>query len=896
MRVLRPPATVIGSDGTEIIPGRLVVRFRPATSELERISVHQLMSARGAVGAHKLRSIGRDVDLVDVTGATSPEQASALYRSDPRVESAEPDGMVYLTDVPNDPYLAYQWGLASLQAPAAWSTTHGSSSVYVAVIDSGIYDESSTFVAPDGAVGHPDLRGKVVARRDFVGAGYTDDDNGHGTHVAGIIAASTNNGIGVAGVGYNTRLFAAKACYSTGSCPTSAVLSATYWAADNGAKVINLSLGSPGACSASYQAAIDYAWARNVVVVVAAGNDGTSALQSPASCNHVLAVASTDSSDLKSSFSTYGSWVQVAAPGGHDAANHGILSTDWIGSYVYESGTSMAAPHVSAVAALVWAILPGSSASTVIQRIENSADPVSGTGTYWQYGRVDAARAVATPCATLGFSGNPASPQVPGTAVTFTATSACGTSTAQYKWWIQPPSGAWTMVQDWGASTFNWNTTGLAAGAYGIGAWVRAVGSGADYQDALGQGYTLTGTGSLTPCTTVGFSGSPASPQAPGAAVTFTATSACGTSTAEYQWWVQPPGGAWTMTHDWGASTFGWNTTGLASGSWNIGVWVRAVGSSAAYEDTLGQSYTLASGASTPCTTVGFSGSPASPQAPGTTVSFAATSVCGTSTAQYKWWVQPPGGAWTMTQDWGASTFSWNTAGLAAGVYNIGVWVRAVGSSAAYEDTLGQSYTLAGSLTPCTTVGFSGNPASPQAAGVAVTFTATSACGTSNPQYKWWVQPPGGAWTMTQDWGASTFSWNSTGLSAGTYNIGVWVRVVGSTAPYEDTLGQGYTLGGAVTPCSGVGFTGNPASPQATGTAVTFTATSACGTSTAHYKWWVQPPGGAWTMVQDWGVNTFSWNTTGLAAGAYNVGVWVRAVGSSADYQDALGLGYTLSP
>src|SRR5262249_34917336 len=112
-------------------------------------------------------------------------------------------------------------------------------------------------------------------------------------------------------------------------------------------------------------------------------------------CNHVIAVASTDASDAKSSFSTYGTWVHVAAPGGSDQLGNGIVSTSYVGTYVYAQGTSMAAPVVSGLAALVWSTPAGTSAASVVQRIESTADPIAGTGTFWVYGRVNLAAAVA---------------------------------------------------------------------------------------------------------------------------------------------------------------------------------------------------------------------------------------------------------------------------------------------------------------------------------------------------------------------------------------------------------------------------------------------------------------------------------------------------------------------
>jgi thermitase len=343
-----------------------------------------------------VRSLGDGIQLVDVSGAVSVAEALAAYRASPTVRYAELDYVNHFDEVPNDPLFGQQWGMTQIQAPAAWNVTHGSAARSVAILDSGIYDEASTFPSPDGGPGHPDLRGKVAMRVNFSQESDTDDNVGHGTHVAGIAAATTNNSIGVAGAGYLTRLLNVKVG-GAGGVPDSAMLAGVHWAADNGANVINLSLGSPGACSPATQDAMDYAWARNVVIVVAAGNDGTSNLQSPASCQHVIAVASTDSNDSRSTFSTFGTWVHVAAPGGTDGSGHAIVSTSNSGMYVSLSGTSMSTPHVAGVAALVWATSFGTSNQSVVDRLFETADHVAGTGSSWIYGRVNAFQAVSQP-------------------------------------------------------------------------------------------------------------------------------------------------------------------------------------------------------------------------------------------------------------------------------------------------------------------------------------------------------------------------------------------------------------------------------------------------------------------------------------------------------------------
>jgi subtilisin family serine protease len=295
--------------------------------------------------------------------------------------------------------------MRAIQAPAAWNVTHGAASIKIAILDCGIYEP------------HPDIAGKVVARKDFSGSPYaTDDRCNHGTHVAGIASASTNNGAGVAGVGYNTSLMNGKILLEVydgagnviGSSGSSTwIVSGIHWAVDNGARVINLSVGSPfipvvgnsATCAQTYQDAVNYASTRNVVLVAAAGNDGALELFQPASCLGALSVASTDQNDNKSSFSNFGPWVNVAAPGSfiYSTVNP-TLAANQGASYSYFEGTSMAAPHVAGLAGLLWATRWGTNGASVVARIEATADPLPGaTGVLWQTGRVNAARAVTGP-------------------------------------------------------------------------------------------------------------------------------------------------------------------------------------------------------------------------------------------------------------------------------------------------------------------------------------------------------------------------------------------------------------------------------------------------------------------------------------------------------------------
>jgi thermitase len=221
---------------------------------------------------------------------------------------------------------------------------------------------------------HPDLAGRIADSKNLLGGGLAQDGNGHGTHVAGTVAANTNNGIGVASLAYQTRLLVGKVVGDNGQGTLATVALGIGWAADSGAKVISMSLGVTTP-SQTLQEAINDAWNRDIVVVAAAGNLGTNQKVYPAACDNCIAVAATDQSDRKCHFSNFGSWVHVAAPGLN------IVSLYRNGGFATLSGTSMAAPHVAALAALLWA-QGARSNQRVRTLIETSGDPATGFSTF----------------------------------------------------------------------------------------------------------------------------------------------------------------------------------------------------------------------------------------------------------------------------------------------------------------------------------------------------------------------------------------------------------------------------------------------------------------------------------------------------------------------------------
>ena len=324
----------------------------------------------GASGGAKLKHALTTLSAVsfDVPAAAAPGLIRSLSaRQD--VMSIVPAAVRRLSYQPNGPfYPRVTTYLAAVGAPAAWEVTKGSASVKIAVIDSGI----------DNA--HPDLVGKVVGSYNAVD-GTTDvsDSIGHGTMVAGVAAAASDNAVGTTGVGFNSSLLAVKVADAAGLIYTDDVAAGIVWAADNGADVVNLSLGS-AASDTTEANAISYARSRDVVVVAAAGNAGDTTPIYPAAYPGVLAVGATDAAGNRASFSSYGSWVSVGAPGVGIFSTAPQAASDFQPDYDTADGTSFSSPIVAGQVALLAAAAPTSSAAVLRSAVVSSAHGYSGLG------------------------------------------------------------------------------------------------------------------------------------------------------------------------------------------------------------------------------------------------------------------------------------------------------------------------------------------------------------------------------------------------------------------------------------------------------------------------------------------------------------------------------------
>ena len=398
-------AAAAGSDTVD----RFIVKLRDSRAD-PRASIAAVGAAFGerldtvrtmSGGAHVVR-LGRRVPKAEAQGV------ARLLRSDPRVLLVEPDELMHPMLVPNDTMYQQQWHYyepqGGINLPGAWDITTGSASITIAVIDTGVLP-------------HAELVNRLVAGYDFISDPATSNDgdgrdadasdpgdygcNGassswHGTHVSGTIGAASNNGAGVTGINWVSKIQPIRVLGRCGGY-TSDIVDGMRWAAGiavagvpanpTPARVENLSLGGSGACSATFQSAINDVVARGTVVVVAAGNGNADAAGTqPASCSNVIAVAATTRNGGRASYSNFGANVAIAAPGG--GGNDGVLSTLNTGtttpamdSYAYFQGTSMATPHVAGVASLMLSLNPALTPADVLVRLRQSARPFpTGTG------------------------------------------------------------------------------------------------------------------------------------------------------------------------------------------------------------------------------------------------------------------------------------------------------------------------------------------------------------------------------------------------------------------------------------------------------------------------------------------------------------------------------------
>ncbi len=350
------------------VRGQLIIRPKAGASPR---AIARAVNRAGAVVRRRMAANGGRVVSVPrflTAHAESELRRSGLFRS------VERDYLAGVAAIPNDPNYGAQWGLPRTGVPAAWDLSLGSSSATIAVLDTGV-----DFT-------HIDLAGQLLAGRDVINDDLDpSDDHGHGTRMSGIAAAAWNNAEGIAGIAPNSPLLPVKVLGADGLGPYSAIAEGITWAADQGARVISLSL-SGSVPSQALQDAVNYATASGAVCVASAGNDGWSQPVYPAATNGAVAVAAIDEFDQRPWFSNYGAWISHASPG------VGILTTDMGGGYAPSTGTSPAAAFSAGVFGLLFGLEPTLTPAQAIARLEQGAFDLGDQGwdPYHGWGGVDA--------------------------------------------------------------------------------------------------------------------------------------------------------------------------------------------------------------------------------------------------------------------------------------------------------------------------------------------------------------------------------------------------------------------------------------------------------------------------------------------------------------------------
>jgi len=404
-----PGLNLVQSDSSNLrqesryVPGQVIVKFRPGISSFKKVSALNIYSSRILSKVAKLGAF-----LIQVPAQTTVEEIVYALNRSPYVEYAEPNRLLAIHVTPNDPFFQYQYALynkgqqvwdipgspqgrasSDIKAPAAWEETKGIETIIIAIVDTGV------------DLLHPDLKNKIVSGgRDFINNDFdAADDNGHGTGVAGIAAAETNNNEGIAGVAWNCKILPVKVAGPDGTGPADKVAEGIRWAADNGAGVINLSMGSAEP-SLLIRDAVKYAYDKNVVVVASVGNSNGPVNFPAAYDEYVLAVAATDFNDNRTSWSSFGPQVDVAAPGEKVLAPLPTgLTPEGFFPYLPGTGTSFSAAHVAGLAALIKGLKPWLQVADIMNIIRYSADDVNafqfkGKDDYVGYGRINMEKAL----------------------------------------------------------------------------------------------------------------------------------------------------------------------------------------------------------------------------------------------------------------------------------------------------------------------------------------------------------------------------------------------------------------------------------------------------------------------------------------------------------------------
>ena len=538
--------------------GRILVMPRPGLPETE---LAKIVSVHGGK-ARKITSFG--LHVVELPPDASEQAVAALLAHHPHLKFAEVDHKIAASFTPNDPYLGSEWHVAKIGAPLAWDSTRGAG-VTIAILDTGI-DAS-----------HPDLSAQVVPGWNFyANNSNTSDPHGHGTWVSGTAGATANNAIGVAAVAGNARIMPIVVADASATAYASTISQGISYAIDHGARVANVSYEGL-LTSSSIISAAQYMKSKNGLVVIAAGNCGCNATYSPSTS--MISVSATDSNDQITSFSSYGSYVSVSAPG------IGIYTTTVGGGYSTAWGTSFASPVVAATVALMMSANPGLANTQIESLLYSTATDLgsSGRDMYYGYGRVNAAAAVqaalGAPTTTADTQAPTASISSPAASVTVSglvpvavsANDNVGVTKVELR-----VNGASVAVDTMSPYSFSWDSTTAANGMVTLtavaydGAGNSAASAPVSVNVANGSGTTTPPPGDSTAPVVTILSPASGSIKARGnVSITASASDNSGTSGITQTLYID---GVLKTSVSGGSLSYAWNVNKVAGGAHTIQV------------------------------------------------------------------------------------------------------------------------------------------------------------------------------------------------------------------------------------------------------------------------------------------------------------------------------------
>jgi subtilisin family serine protease len=820
-------AIALDDDGRT---GNVIVRFTPDAA---------LPDVAGALEAADATAIKTttldDVALVQPEPGQSVDEAIDALEADPDVLYAEPDYRVSADLLPNDTYYGSQWHYPKIGLPAAWDATTGSATLIVAVVDTGV------------ELTDPELDSKITsganAGYDFAnGDADPTDDNGHGTHVAGTIAAESNNSTGVAGICWACKIMPVKALDSTGSGSTLDVAAGIDWARTHGAKVINLSLGSLYH-SVTLQTAVDNAFNAGIVVVGAAGNNAgdadtsDDAVMYPAAYPNAIGVGATDSSDTIAYFSNYGPELDVVAPG------VSIVSTVLGSGYQSWSGTSMATPHVSGVVGLMMSA-GITDPATIRARLTATATDLGPAGfdNNYGYGRINAHLAIDTTNPTVQLTTPPNGAFVNGS-VNLAANASDGNGIANVRFWADDALLATDTSSPYATA---WDTSTWTNGSH----TVRAEATDNAGNTASHTASVTVNNGDSTP-PTVGITSPSNGATVSGSAVSFAANASDASGIHKVRFWVDNVYLSYDATAPYEKT---WDTTLFSNGAHTLKVEALDIYDNSAIQ-TITVTVSNADG-TPPSASITSPGNGATVS--GNAVAFTASASDASGIHKVRFWVDNVYLSYDATAPYQKT---WDTTSYSNGAHTL-----KIEALDRYDNSTIQTITVtvsnSESTPPSASITSPANGAT--VSGSAVSFTATASDASGIQKVRFWVDNVYLSYDATAPYQKT---WDTTTFANGTHTLKIEALDTFNNSTIQTIT---VTVSNADSTPPTVTITGPADGATVSGSAVSFTATASDASGIHKVRFWVDNVYLSWDATSPY---EKVWDSTAFSNGTHTLKV-----------------------